>query len=97
MATLELRQKDAESSEILNRVFTEIETTYKPTEDSLDDKRTSENKEDKKNKKYLTQSLSKYGRKEQKLISRIYEIIIAMLPKDMADMVVTKIQEELNK
>lgn len=95
--TLELRQKDAESSEILNRVFTEIETTYKPTEDSLDGKRTSENKDDKKNKKYLTQSLSKYGRKEQKLISRIYEIIIAMLPKDMADMVVTKIQEELNK
>ena len=92
-----MRQKDAESSEVLNRVFTEIETTYKPTQMSLDDKRISENKDDKKNKKYLAQSLTKYGRKEQKLISRIYEIIIAMLPKDMADMVVTKIQEELNK
>lgn len=95
--TLELRQKDAESSEILNRVFTEIETTYKPVQ--LSEKPLSfDNKDETKNsKKYLTQSLSKYGRKEQKLISHIYEIIIAMLPKDMADMVVTKIQEELNK
>lgn len=47
--------------------------------------------------KYLTQSLSKYGKKEQKLISRIYAIIKSMLPKDMAEMVVKKIQEELSK
>ncbi len=95
--TLELRKKDAESSGILNRVFNEIESTYKPTQTtkkavSFDNKEGSKN-----NKKYLSQSLSKYGRKEQKLISHIYEIIMAMLPKDMADMVVTKIQEELNK
>lgn len=93
---LELRQKHAESSEILNRVFTEIESTYKPTETPVN-KNVSDNKKDIKNKKYLSQALSKYGRREQKLISQIYEIIMAMLPKDMADMVVTKIQEELNK
>lgn len=95
--TLELRQKDAESSEILNRVFTEIETTYKPVENNEESTKSQKNDEGKDNKKYLTQSLSKYGRKEQKLISRIYEIITAMLPKDMAEMVVKKIQEELSK
>lgn len=95
--TLELRQKDAESSEILNRVFAEIKTTYKPTQKPEKMIDVDNKEETKNNKKYLSQSLSKYGRKEQKLISRIYEIIMAMLPKDMADMVVTKIQEELNK
>lgn len=94
--TLELRQKDAESSGILNRVFTEIETAYRPAETSSENN-ISLNREKTKSKKYLSQSLSKYGRKEQKLISHIYEIIMAMLPKDMADMIVAKIQEELNK
>ena len=52
-----------------------------------------------KNKKttYLTQSLSKYGKKEQKLISKIYGIIRAILPHDMATVVINKIQEELSK
>lgn len=95
--TLELRQKDAESSPILNRVFSEIETTYKPKEKTGKQEQSVKKEERKENKKYLSQSLSKYGRKEQKLISRIYEIITAMLPKDMADMVVKKIQEELSK
>lgn len=90
---IELRQKDAEKSEVLRRVFNEIETSYKPPEK----KEESVENTEKKNKKYLTQSLSKYSKKEQKLITKIYSIIKAMLPKDMADMVVTKIQEELNK
>lgn len=94
---LELRQKDAESSEILNRVFNEIETTYKPVATSNNKSVSNKKEKTKNNKKYLSQSLSKYGRKEQNLISHIYEIIMDMLPKDMADMVVTKIQEELNK
>ncbi|WP_283592116.1 hypothetical protein [Clostridium butanoliproducens] len=51
----------------------------------------------KKNKKYMSQSLSQYSRKEQKLISKIYSTITAILPKDMAEMVVAKIQEELSK
>lgn len=95
--TLELRQKDAESSEVLNRVFTEIENTYKPKDSGKQNELLNKKDEGKNNKKYLSQSLSKYGRKEQKLISHIYEIIMAILPKDMANMVVTKIQEELNK
>lgn len=95
--TLELRQKDAETSEILNRVFNEIEIKYKPIESAYNKSDLNKKEEIRNNKKYLSQSLSKYGRKEQKLISHIYEIIMAILPKDMADMVVTKIQEELNK
>ena len=46
---------------------------------------------------YLTQNLSKYNKREQKLISKVYSILQAILPKDMADMVVAKIQEELSK
>ena len=41
--------------------------------------------------------ISKYNKKEQKLISRIYGILNAILPKDMATMVINKIQEELSK
>ncbi|WP_156043048.1 hypothetical protein [Robinsoniella sp. KNHs210] len=33
----------------------------------------------------------------KKLIAKIYSIIKMMLPKDMAEMVVVKIQEELGK
>lgn len=51
----------------------------------------------KEDKKYLTQNLSKYNKREQKLISKVYSILQAILPKDMADMVVAKIQEELSK
>lgn len=93
------RRKDAKNNEVLNRVFTEIEKTYKKSERSpIQYKSKSRNQERKeKTNKYLTQSLSKYNKKEQKLISRIYNIIKMMLPKDMADMVIKKIQEELSK
>jgi molecular chaperone HtpG len=96
---LENRRKDAANNEVLGKVFTEIEKTYKNDgsketgRPKKDDK--SENTE--KNNKYLTQSLSKFGKKEQKLIAKIYVIIKSMLPKDMAEMVVKKIQEELSK
>ena len=96
---IENRRKDAANNEVLGKVFAEIEKTYKSEE--VED--TSKSKKDEKQgnpdkaNKYLTQSLSKYGKKEQKLISRIYTIIKSMLPKDMAEMVVKKIQEELSK
>lgn len=50
-----------------------------------------------KGNKYLTQLLSKYGKKEQKLITKIYNIINLILPKDLSDTVINKIQEELKK
>ena len=64
---------------------------------SLAFQKKDDSKREKDPNKYLTQSLSKYSKKEQKLISRIYNIIKMMLPKDMADMVIKKIQEELIK
>ena len=88
------RKKDAESNEIYERVFTAIETTYAPPE--KEPKSTSGDATAKKSK-YMTQTLSQYPKKEQKLIARIYGIIKNMLPRDMADMVVKKIQEELSK
>lgn len=88
------RKKDAESNEIYDRVFTAIESTYAPPEKET--KKAKGDQAGKKNK-YMTQTLSQYPKKEQKLIARIYGIIKNMLPRDMADMVVKKIQEELSK
>lgn len=81
------------------RVFAEIEKTYKSKEEpkKREERETEERESSEKNSKYLTQSLSKYGKREQKLIARIYAIIKSMLPKDMAEMVIKKIQEELSK
>ena len=47
--------------------------------------------------KFITQSLSQYNKREQKLISKIYMIINKILPKDTADLVISKIQEDLQK
>lgn len=48
-----------------------------------------------KKKKYIAQELSKYNKREQKLITRIYSKIKELLPKDMADDLIDKIQEDL--
>ena len=96
---IENRRKDADENDVYNRVFKEIEKAYKcpeATKESTKKKKNDSGKEEKGNK-YLTQSLSKYGKKEQKLIARIYNIIKMILPKDYSDMVIKKIQEELSK
>ena len=98
--TIELREQDAAESTTLNRVFNEIKESYRPENPktvSIVEPIRPEEKNQKEEKKYLTQNLSKYNKREQKLISRIYSILQAILPKDMADMVVAKIQEELSK
>ena len=94
---IENRKKDANANEMYNRVFTEIEKTYKTQKEEPHNVNILQNDQSAKGKKYLTQSLSKYSKREQKLITRIYNIIKMMLPKDMADMVIKKIQEELSK
>lgn len=99
--TIELRAQDASENKTLNRVFNEIKESYSPEKHKQTESKGKEpsknEKKQKEDKKYLTQSLSKYNKREQKLITRIYTIIKAILPKDMAEMVVTKIQEELSK
>lgn len=93
---LELRKKEAEKNKVLNRVFTEINDTYTMNKPKQTNKKhvAEENNEKKKNT-YLSQSLSKYSKKEQKLIGTIYEIIKQILPQDSAELVIKKIQEEL--
>ena len=49
----------------------------------------------KKKQSYLTQGLTKYTKKEQKLVSRIYNTIQSILPPDQAKSVIEKIQEDL--
>lgn len=49
----------------------------------------------KKNKNYKTQELSKLNKREQKLVSKIYQIIQQNLPLEMATELINKIQEEL--
>ena len=39
--------------------------------------------------------MSKYNKREQKLITRIYNKIRKVLPKDMAEDLINKIQEDL--
>ena len=94
---LELRKKDTKNSKLLARVFEEISATYKTVEktDDANDYETQCEKEKSKNQKYLAQSLSRYSKKEQKLIGNIYNIIKKILPQDTAELVIKKIQEEL--
>lgn len=97
---IELRKQDANKNTTLNRVFNEIKESYQPEVTNIEissDAVMSDEKNKKKDKRYLTQNLSKYNKREQKLISKVYAILQAILPKDMADVVVTKIQEELSK
>lgn len=97
---IELRRKDSEGSQVLDRVFKGIETEYKikgTSEGSETPPPAANTKEEKKQQKFMTQSLSKYSKKDQMLIAKIYGIIKAVLPRDMAEMLVKKIQEELSK
>lgn len=103
---LETRTSKEKSDEVLNKVYTELERIYKsiPKEEPEDKLRSEGNEKlddsinPYKNKvKYKSQSLSQYNKKEQKLIGKIYGIIRAILPNDMAEVVINKIQEELSK
>jgi molecular chaperone HtpG len=47
--------------------------------------------------KYITDSIVKLNRKERKLVSRIYEVIDNVLPKEIGGVLKEKIKEEFNK
>ena len=85
---------------MLSRVYEEIQKIYdvpKQSESVLNEKSANSKNPYKSRIKYKSQNLTQYSKKEQKLIGKIYEIIKAILPHDMADIVVNKIQEELSK
>lgn len=90
---LDLRNNNANENPVLRRVFNTLESEYKKEDEKALTKVINEKIE----KKYMTQSLSKLSKREQKLVSKIYASIKSILPKDMAEIVVTKIQEELSK
>ena len=90
------RDEKEKDDKVLTRVHKEIKQKYpaenkevKPVEDVPE--------KNSKNKSFITQSLSGYSKKEQKLVSEIYQIIKSILPHDTAELVITKIQEELKK
>ena len=89
ITTRDQKEKD---DEVLSRVYRALRDKYSvkpaPTE-------TKTPKEPVRGQEYMTQKLSKFSKKEQKTISRIYSILRAILP--MANMVINKIQEELSK
>lgn len=96
-----LKQQSQEAN-VLSKVYTIYEADFNKqnnrSEQSSIDKNICINNKvitTKKRKKYKTQELSKYSKKEQKLITRIYTKIKAVLAKDMADDLINKIQEDL--
>lgn len=94
---LETRISKEKDDDVLSKVYTALRTDYTVPDEKKPSKDEKPQPAENKNKQYLSQSLSKYNKKEQKLISRIYSILNAILPKDMATMVINKIQEELSK
>lgn len=108
---LETLSEKEGNDEVFSKVYKALRKEYAPEQSETDESTTTsaakgKEKDEKnntektnktKNKAYMTQKLSQYSRKEQKLISRIYAILQAVLPHDTATIVISKIQEELSK
>ncbi len=92
---IETRESKEKNDDVLSRVYSALRKDYKLSEIKNNDEALPEPGQ--KGKQYITQSLSRLSKKDQKLVSQIYSIIKAILPRDTADMVITKIQEELSK
>lgn len=93
--TLNVREKKDNEDTVLRRVYSAIKKEYEASSEPETPETASVPQKSK--KRYMTQGLSKYNKKEQKLVSRIYSIINDILPREQADMVISKIQEELAK
>lgn len=96
--TIETREQKESTDHVLGRVYSALRSDYAPSHSNSTEEipvQTAPCTE--KPKSYITQTLTKYNRREQKLISRIYSILKAILPRDTAELVISKIQEELSK
>lgn len=101
--TLKTRDSKEGSDDVLSKVYGRLKKDYEvekkentgKTIPSPEDNDEADKKSGK--DKFLPQKLSKYSKKEQKLIGHIYTILCAILPHDTAAIVIQKIQEELNK
>lgn len=90
----DFQKKDIESNIIETDQENIIKTPSTSKKDNENNINTIQEKSNKK-KKYKAQELSKYNKREQKLITRIYSKIKELLPKDMAEDLINKIQEDL--
>lgn len=102
--TQELREEKEGSDDVLGKVYGRLKNKYqaqppkKESSAAASGKKSTANSDKKPNKdQFLSQKLTKYNKKEQKLISKIYAILTAILPHDTAAIVINKIQEELSK
>lgn len=95
---IEMRNSKEQADDVLSKVYTALRSDYSVAQMPPANKEDlPQTKPTQKGKQYITQSLSQYSKKEQKLISHIYRILSAILPHDTATMVINKIQEELSK
>ena len=88
------RDQKAEDDDVLTRIYKALQDKYPVKQAPAS---TKPPKEAPKGQEYMTQKLSKFSKKEQKTIGRIYGILQKILPMDTANMVINKIQEELSK
>jgi len=94
---IENRDSKEKTDDVLSKVYIALRAAYPISEGKPADDKKAVAKSAPKNKHYMAQALSQYSKKEQKLISRIYGILNAILPHDTATIVINKIQEELSK
>lgn len=99
--TLENLRKKTSINDPLGRVIQKIENTYQPKIDEITPS-APVNGAKKKNPaqgktEYVTQRLSKLDKKQQKLVSRIYGVINDVLPENLSQELIKKIQDELSK
>ena len=78
-----------DSEDTKKKVFKKIVEPYIPKVNDIDIPENS-----KKEKPFISQKLSKLTKKEQKFLSRVYSIINKVLPKETADNLMLKINEE---
>ena len=90
----DFQKKDIESNAAKFSQQNTIKTDSISKNDNENNTHTEQEKSNKK-KKYKAQELSKYNKREQKLITRIYNKIRKVLAKDMAEDLINKIQEDL--
>lgn len=103
---VETRDLKEGTDDVLSKVYGQLRKDYgvknrviaENTKSSQNITNNADETERKKEKdKFLSQKLSRYSKREQKLIGRIYTILQAILPHDTATIVIQKIQEELSK
>ena len=90
-----------QDSDPLGRVIRKVEETYKPEIDSIAPqkavKETKQKQQENNKTNYVAQGLSKLDKKQQKLVSRIYGVINDVLPENLSQELIKKIQEVLSK